>query len=359
MSHPSDDAIRRQLEKILSRPEFSPARDNKWLRVILDWLVDFMRWLSELSGTAPLLYWVLVAACVAALVLLLGHIAWTVRRVFYVDTSAAAKKKASKEQRERLSLAFLAEARVRAAAGDFTEAIRFLFLSRVERLDSTGAVLVEAGGKPVVTVYAHGLGEIWLLHRPEFLNNQQLRRADNAVMLCRLAEHMLEDRQGPLAFDEYFHGLRDRPGVLELLFEPPTLWVTLHGLLLLGLLLWNRAPRFGSIRALAPPSRRSKEEFLNALAALLERKGDYADAYATVRDNLARQIEHELGLPAEMPAAELARAASQRRPVDAPRLLRLLTSESLPPGAGTGTFLHALQELETARNEFFNGQVHR
>jgi hypothetical protein len=225
----------------------------------------------------------------------------------------------------------------------------------VEWPGQRGAVLVRASDQPAVTVYARGRGEVWLVNRPEMLTNRLLHQADNAVLLCRLATETLQKRPGKLAFDEYFHGLRDRPGVGELLLQPPALWATLHGLLLLGLLLWHFVPRFGAVRSVAAPTRRSKEEFLDAMAALLERKGDYAAAFRVVRDDFARALERELGLPAGAPVESIVIEAARRRPVRRRRLLRLLTGESLPPGAGASTFIQALNELEGACDEFFRG----
>jgi hypothetical protein len=227
--------------------------------------------------------------------------------------------------------------------------------TRVQWPGQPGEVLVEARGESFVTVYRRGQGEIWLVNRPEFLTNHLLPRAENAVLLCRLASAALRDRRSRLAFDEFFHGMRDRPGVTEVLFQPPTLWVTLHGLALLGLLLWHYVPRFGLPRPPPPPTRRSKEEFLNARASLLERKGDHAAAFAVAALELARELEHELGLPAGTPTEQLAQEATRCRAVDRARLVRILTREGVPPGAGAAAFLEALNELETIREGFFRG----
>lgn len=224
--------------------------------------------------------------------------------------------------------------------------------TRVRWPEHPGRALVQSGGEPFITEYPLGDGEIWLMNRPEFVANSLLPRADNAVLLARLATESLSDRPGRLAFDEYFHGMRDRPGVTTLLFQPPALWVTLQALLLLGLVLWHYIPRFGSIRPLPPSSRRSKEEFLNALASLLERKGDRAAAFDVAADDLARELERELGLPPGTPVEILVREAARHRPIDSARLLRLLTRQGQLPGAA---FVPALNELETIREEFLRG----
>src|SRR5437763_1506645 len=72
-------------------------------------------------------------------------------------------------------------------------------------------IWVRSGEKAFATTYPQGQGEIWLLNRPQFVTNGVLGRADNGILLCRLAEEVLRRRPGTLYFDEYFHGLRDRP----------------------------------------------------------------------------------------------------------------------------------------------------
>jgi hypothetical protein len=231
--------------------------------------------------------------------------------------------------------------------------------TRVTGPTSSGQVWATAGGRPVVTIYPKGRGEIWLVNRPEFLTNKLLARDDNAVLLCRMAEATLDRHPGKLAVDEYVHGLRDRPGFVELLLRPPTLWVTLQGLLLAALVLWHAMPRFGAVIPSIPARRRSKEEFLDAMASLLERKGDYAEAFRTARDEFAHEIERELGLPATTDVEVLLAEAVRRRSVAFEPLRRALTGAVLPPKSGQFGFLKALNELETTRERFFRGRSPR
>jgi hypothetical protein len=222
----------------------------------------------------------------------------------------------------------------------------------------SGRVWARAGDSPAITIYDRGRGEIWLVNMPELFDNKHLRKGDNAILLSRLADNVLARRQGSLIFDEYFHGLRDRPTVTELLFKPPALWISIQGLLVIVLVIWHYAPRFGTFRPEALVRRRSKEEFLDAMAALLERKGDYADAYRTVRDDLLRAMERSLGLPPGAPPEQLVQAAVVHRGKGMEALLAPLTTV-LPANAGKLAFLNALNELETIRDRFFDKRSRR
>jgi hypothetical protein len=216
-----------------------------------------------------------------------------------------------------------------------------------------GRVWVTCRGRPFVSVYEHGKGHVWLLHRPAFLTNHYVGQADNAVLVCRLAEATLGDADGPLEFDEYCHGLRDRPGFFALLVRPPLLWVTLQGLVLVAVLVWYHGARFGGPRAAAGGSRRSAEEYLDAVAALLDRRQDHADAYRTARDALRGDLERELGVPHGTPLERLAQEAAVRRGVARARLLPLLSADRPPTGTGPAAFVQALVELEKVRDELF------
>jgi hypothetical protein len=208
----------------------------------------------------------------------------------------------------------------------------------------------EGSNEPVAAIYRHGRGEVWVLYHPEFLRNDRLRDADNAVVVCRLAEAFAGSEK--IYFDEFFHGMRERPGAGELLLRPPALWVTLQGLALLGVLLWRFLPRFGDVEAPPQARRRSKDEFVDALANLLEQKGAYDEAFRTVRDALAREMERSLGLPPESSANELAAAALGGGP-DAAALARELGRDHLPRQDAL-TYVRALNEMERLRRVFLH-----
>lgn len=136
---PSDGQIHGKVTEIFKRPEFrtEPTFD------IPHWLAErfarFFRWLGELHETNQALYWFLVITCILLLSLLLAHIVWNVRRAFYL-TAEGSKEGEHAAERVRMSGSCREEALRRAAAGDYTEAIRYLFLSLVYAFDEKGRV---------------------------------------------------------------------------------------------------------------------------------------------------------------------------------------------------------------------------
>jgi hypothetical protein len=223
--------------------------------------------------------------------------------------------------------------------------------TRVEGPEDFDRAWLDRGGQRLVTIYREGRGEIWLLNRPGFLTNRLIREGDNALLLCRIADSLSARTDGAMAFDEYVHGLRDRPGVLELLATPPTLWVAIQAGVVIALVVWHFAPRFGAVRASPPARRRSKEEFLDALASLLERCEDYDDAWQSVRAEFRSDLAQALGLPADTPLDQVADEAHRRGRIDSSTLNRLTALARRPDRQ---TFPAQLTQLETIRDEFFS-----
>ena len=97
--------------------------------------------------------------------------------------------------------------------------------------------------------------------------------------------------------------------------------------------------------------RRSKEEYLDAVAMLLLRKGDRAEAYRSAATPASR-TGTAFALPVEHAPALVAEAAARYRGLSAERLLHLLSCDE--PSA----FVDVLRELETVRNECLAREHH-
>lgn len=132
---PDAEQIRAKTTEVFSRPEFDPTPgENFWLRI----LREFFLWLGSLYTNSPVLYWVLLVGCISLLLLIVGHIVYTLYRALTVSESQSAQS--ARAARQRLSASYSADASRLAEAGDYTEAIRCLFLSLVFYYDEAGRV---------------------------------------------------------------------------------------------------------------------------------------------------------------------------------------------------------------------------
>jgi uncharacterized membrane protein len=134
---PTADDARRAAAEVFDRPEFRSGGGDP--SIFLRPLRDFFAWLGSLYGAAPVLFWVMLVGCLIALVLMIALIVYQVKGVF-AGRDRMRGGASSDAHRERVSAAYRDEADRRAAAGDYTEAVRFLFLSLVYRLDERGRV---------------------------------------------------------------------------------------------------------------------------------------------------------------------------------------------------------------------------
>ncbi|HEX4608532.1 MAG TPA: DUF4129 domain-containing protein, partial [Urbifossiella sp.] len=123
--------VREKAAEVFARTEFRSAG--------LSWMRDFFAWLGSLHEVAPALFWLLLIGCVLLLIALVTHIALQLRWAFTAGRDGRAGADAH-EERVRRSAAYRLEAGRRAEAGDYTEAVRFLFLSLVYRFDERGRV---------------------------------------------------------------------------------------------------------------------------------------------------------------------------------------------------------------------------
>jgi hypothetical protein len=129
---PDPEQIRTALAEVLSKPEFSAQSEEPFFR-----LLELFRWLGTLYASSPALFWFLLLTCLGLLVAIAVHITFTVRGVFAARDRQQNTAQGAAE-RQRLSESYRRQAGVAAEHQDYTEAIRFLFLSLVYRFDETG-----------------------------------------------------------------------------------------------------------------------------------------------------------------------------------------------------------------------------
>ena len=130
------EAIRRKAQEVFERPEYNPTRP--WFD-FPQWIIDAFRWIGRLSNTAPYFFWAMVAASVILLILIVVYV---IRSTLRSSTISMAGGGGVRAERMRQSAAHYDMAGECAQRGDYTEAIRHLFLSLVFRFDEAGRVVL-------------------------------------------------------------------------------------------------------------------------------------------------------------------------------------------------------------------------
>ncbi|MBC5809587.1 MAG: DUF4350 domain-containing protein [Candidatus Eremiobacteraeota bacterium] len=181
------------------------------------------------------------------------------------------------------------------------------------------AVLVADPRGAVIVRYPFGRGSVTAVVDEEPFQNAHIAEANNA----RLAYALAVERPGPLAFDEAAHGFK----VVEHWWQiaPRALVVAvIVAVFALAVAFAGAAIRLGP--PLVPAQRRdaSSAEFVDAMAALLERGRAADDAVAGALHSTTRVVTRSLGLPDDAPPRTIAaRLESPELRVGYTRLLEI------------------------------------
>jgi len=148
---PSEQQVRQVIERILARPEYQPPPETfiqralefvgrillrivSWLLKPLEWLVDrISRATPEMSPSAR---WLVVGVLSFLLLLLLLHIFYLLAGSFESRRRVRRTGDVSEATQDPLSL--VEQAKKIAAAGDYREAVRLLYVAALLRLDRAG-----------------------------------------------------------------------------------------------------------------------------------------------------------------------------------------------------------------------------
>jgi hypothetical protein len=170
-------------------------------------------------------------------------------------------------------------------------------------------LLAYAGGEALAIEEKLGQGRVVAIAAPEYLCNGWLESRDNG----RLAADLLGMSPGPIAFDEYHHGLAAGAGSGDWTSRP--LGQGLLGaalVIFVGLLLRGRA--FGPRISLRGRGGRSAAEYAGAVGHLLRQAGGRALVLEVVSEATRRSLAGRLGLRSDVPLARLDEVMARRAP---------------------------------------------
>ncbi|HEX8197114.1 MAG TPA: DUF4350 domain-containing protein [Pyrinomonadaceae bacterium] len=148
--------------------------------------------------------------------------------------------------------------------------------------------LLASGDKTILVDYPYGAGRIVYLSDPYIVSNAGITLVDNLQLALNLAGF-----DGVIAFDEYHQGYGASGHPLYNYYEnTPIPAMFGQFALLIALLIYTKGRRFARPIPLVVPDRRSKLEYVAAMAELQRRARTYdlaiENIYARVRRELAR-----------------------------------------------------------------------
>ncbi|HEY6660329.1 MAG TPA: DUF4350 domain-containing protein [Pyrinomonadaceae bacterium] len=178
--------------------------------------------------------------------------------------------------------------------------------------DQNGALLVD---------YSYGLGRIVVLSDPYIVTNAGIRLNDN----LQLAINTLAGREGLIAFDEYHQGRGITQNAFAHYFAgTPVLALAAQAILVVLLILWTNARRFGRPLPLPQVDRRSSLEFVASMAELQERSRAFDLAIENIYTRTRRVLARYAGVDYNSSRSEIAARIAARSTIDRQKLETLM-----------------------------------
>jgi hypothetical protein len=178
--------------------------------------------------------------------------------------------------------------------------------------DKGGALLVD---------YTYGAGKVVILSDPYLVSNGGIKLNDN----LQLAINAITAREGVIAFDEYHQGRGVTENAFAAYFEgTPVLALAAQIGLLVLVLLWTNARRFGRPLPLPQVDRRSSLEFVASMAELQERSRAFDLAIENIYTRTRRVLARHAALDYNSSRSEIAARVAERSSVDAHQLEALM-----------------------------------
>lgn len=178
--------------------------------------------------------------------------------------------------------------------------------------DNEGALLID---------YNYGAGKVVLLSDPYLVSNGGIKLNDN----LQLALNILTERDGLIAFDEYHQGKGLSQNAFAGYFAgTPVLPIAAQVILLVLLVLWTNARRFGRPLPLARIDRRSSLEFVASMAELQLRSRAFDLAIENIYTRTRRVLARHAGVDYNSSRSEIASRVAARSAIDAAKLEALM-----------------------------------
>jgi hypothetical protein len=174
--------------------------------------------------------------------------------------------------------------------------------------------------KDILADYPYGQGRIVFLSDPFIVSNAGIKLVDNAT----LAVNMAAVYDGTIAFDEYHQGYGSENTFLRYFAGTPVLALLGQTLLLIFVVIWTQGRRFARPLPAAAKDRRSKLEYVAAMADLQRSTRAYDLAIENVYTQTKRDLVRLVGADNTVSRKQLAQTVAERAGLNAQTLYKLM-----------------------------------
>ena len=187
---------------------------------------------------------------------------------------------------------------------------------------SAPVVHVIGNQRNVLVDIPYGAGEIVLLSDPFIVSNAGIGLVDNA----QLAINMVSSGSGLIAFDEFHQGYgANRNQFFAYFSGTPVIAIFVQIALIIFLVMLSRSRRFARAVPEPEPDRRTKLEYVGAMAELQQRTRAYDLALENIFGDFRRRVSNLFGLDVRLTdRRQLARMIADRIKGDADEILSVL-----------------------------------
>jgi hypothetical protein len=176
--------------------------------------------------------------------------------------------------------------------------------------------------KDILVDLPYGNGRILFLSDPYIISNAGIKLVDNSTLGINLVGG---GGTGTIAFDEFHQGYGSENTLWRYFAGTPVLAIVAQGFLLVVILLWTRGRRFGRPLPLPAKDRRSKLEYVSAMADLQQSSRSYDLAIENIYAQTKRNMVRLIGADNTIPRKQLAEAISERSGFEAKDLYKLMS----------------------------------
>ncbi len=137
---PPPDSLRAVLDRVFAGSAYEWVEPKHPLAFLSRWWLEFLRWLSGLEQSQPLVYWAMIWILTTILAAIVVHAVWVMARTLQAAAAPARAGAGAASPEIRGAAWYRREARRLAAEGRYIEAMQADFLGLVLELDQRGSL---------------------------------------------------------------------------------------------------------------------------------------------------------------------------------------------------------------------------